>query len=88
MSVLACGSLERFERAEPEADPHQGGGDGSASLRANHLRARAQVHVRAADHRSGLHLRLREVARLEADHARGGDPADGRGAELTNCISV
>ena len=29
-----------------------------------------------------IDLRLREVARLEADHARGGDPADGRGAEL------
>ena len=31
-----------------------------------------------------LPLRVREVARLEADYARGGDPADGCGAELTN----
>ena len=34
--------------------------------------------------KAGLHLRVREVARLEADHARRGDWADGRGAGLTH----
>ena len=69
-------------RAEPPADPRQGGGEGPAARRAHRPRARAPAHVGPPGHHPQLGLRLREVARLEADHAHGGDPADGRGAEL------
>ena len=55
-----------------------GGREGSATRRAHHPRARAPAHVGPPGHHPRIDLRLRKVARLEADHARGGDPADGR----------
>ena len=46
------------------------------------VRTRASPHVRAAANDLQLDLRVREVAWLEAGHARGGERQDGRGEEF------
>ena len=56
----------------------------TASGGAHDLRTLPSRHGGAATHDARFDLRVREVARVETDYPRRGDPADGGGRSVTN----